>query len=23
MRMWRRVYMDLVRYSGCVCRPSC
>ncbi|MFB6782535.1 putative leader peptide [Streptomyces sp. NPDC056352] len=23
MRMWRRVYMDLVRYAGCVCRPSC
>ncbi|HET6353874.1 MULTISPECIES: putative leader peptide [Streptomyces] len=23
MRLWRRVHMDLVRYAGCVCRPSC
>ncbi|WP_432101531.1 putative leader peptide [Streptomyces sp. WAC 04229] len=23
MRLWRRVHMDLVRYVGCVCRPSC
>ncbi|MET7406901.1 MULTISPECIES: putative leader peptide [Streptomyces] len=23
MRLWRRVHMDLVRYPGCVCRPSC
>ncbi|WP_328499183.1 putative leader peptide [Streptomyces sp. NBC_00414] len=23
MRLWRRVHMDLVRYSGCLCRPSC
>ncbi|MEV5950089.1 putative leader peptide [Streptomyces sp. NPDC051993] len=22
-RLWRRVHMDLVRYAGCVCRPSC
>ncbi|MET7491960.1 putative leader peptide [Streptomyces sp900116325] len=22
MRLWRRVHMDLVRYAGCVCRPS-
>ncbi|MFI5807985.1 putative leader peptide [Streptomyces sp. NPDC051561] len=21
--LWRRVHMDLVRYAGCVCRPSC
>ncbi|MEV8526433.1 putative leader peptide [Streptomyces sp. NPDC052000] len=21
-RLWRRVHMDLVRYAGCVCRPS-
>ncbi|MGP3923839.1 putative leader peptide [Streptomyces sp. 8N616] len=20
---WRRVHVDLVRYAGCVCRPSC
>ncbi|WP_372444861.1 putative leader peptide [Streptomyces coffeae] len=20
---WRRVHLDLVRYAGCVCRPSC
>ncbi|MDT0404043.1 MULTISPECIES: putative leader peptide [Streptomyces] len=23
MHLWRRVHMDLVRYAGCVCRPSC
>ncbi|MEU5219281.1 MULTISPECIES: putative leader peptide [Streptomyces] len=23
MRLWRRVHMDLVRYAGCTCRPSC
>ncbi|MER5225304.1 putative leader peptide [Streptomyces sp. NPDC017248] len=23
MRLWRRVHMDLVRYAGCVCHPSC
>ncbi|WP_347141337.1 putative leader peptide [Streptomyces sp. KPB2] len=23
MRLWRRVHMDLVRYAGGVCRPSC
>ncbi|WP_412126443.1 putative leader peptide [Streptomyces murinus] len=23
VRLWRRVHMDLVRYPGCVCRPSC
>ncbi|MFD4576413.1 putative leader peptide [Streptomyces sp. NPDC058417] len=23
MHLWRRVHMDLVRYPGCVCRPSC
>ncbi|MER8043899.1 putative leader peptide [Streptomyces sp. NPDC058659] len=23
MRLWRRVHMDLVRYAGCMCRPSC
>ncbi|MET9646465.1 putative leader peptide [Streptomyces netropsis] len=22
-RFWRRVHLDLVRYAGCVCRPSC
>ncbi|MER7598921.1 MULTISPECIES: putative leader peptide [Streptomyces] len=22
MRLWRRVHMDLIRYAGCVCRPS-
>ncbi|WP_415925545.1 putative leader peptide [Streptomyces sp. ME19-01-6] len=22
-RFWRRVHVDLVRYAGCVCRPSC
>ncbi|MEU2598018.1 putative leader peptide [Streptomyces hirsutus] len=22
MRLWRRVHMDLLRYVGCVCRPS-
>ncbi|MER8154104.1 putative leader peptide [Streptomyces sp. NPDC094472] len=21
-RFWRRVHLDLVRYAGCVCRPS-
>ncbi|MFD7817849.1 putative leader peptide [Streptomyces sp. NPDC059785] len=23
VRLWRRVHMDLIRYAGCVCRPSC
>ncbi|MFE9230446.1 putative leader peptide [Streptomyces massasporeus] len=23
MRLWRRVHMDLLRYAGCVCHPSC
>ncbi|MEV5240683.1 putative leader peptide [Streptomyces cinnamoneus] len=23
LRFWRRVHLDLVRYAGCVCRPSC
>ncbi|MFI5619929.1 putative leader peptide [Streptomyces sp. NPDC051567] len=23
VRLWRRVHMDLLRYAGCVCRPSC
>ncbi|MFE6774692.1 putative leader peptide [Streptomyces sp. NPDC057676] len=23
LRLWRRVHMDLLRYAGCVCRPSC
>ncbi|MFD3511751.1 putative leader peptide [Streptomyces sp. NPDC058663] len=23
MCLWRRVHMDLVRYAGCVCHPSC
>ncbi|MFE1951492.1 putative leader peptide [Streptomyces sp. NPDC059524] len=23
VRLWRRVHMDLVRYAGCTCRPSC
>ncbi|WP_398978223.1 putative leader peptide [Streptomyces sp. I05A-00742] len=23
MRFWRRVHVDLLRYAGCVCRPSC
>ncbi|MEU4800504.1 putative leader peptide [Streptomyces sp. NPDC023327] len=23
VRLWRRVHMDLVRYAGCVCLPSC
>ncbi|MFE9708116.1 putative leader peptide [Streptomyces sp. NPDC005930] len=23
VRLWRRVHMDLVRYAGCVCCPSC
>ncbi|MFE9802547.1 putative leader peptide [Streptomyces goshikiensis] len=22
VRLWRRVHMDLLRYAGCVCRPS-
>ncbi|MER7741343.1 putative leader peptide [Streptomyces sp. NPDC096538] len=22
MHLWRRVHMDLLRYAGCVCRPS-
>ncbi|WP_376772665.1 putative leader peptide [Streptomyces zagrosensis] len=21
--LWRRVHMDLLRYAGCVCQPSC
>ncbi|MGI5340438.1 putative leader peptide [Streptomyces sp. CA-181903] len=21
-RFWRRVHVDLLRYAGCVCRPS-
>ncbi|MET8894042.1 putative leader peptide [Streptomyces albogriseolus] len=21
--LWRRVHMDLLRYAGCLCRPSC
>ncbi|MGP3987864.1 MULTISPECIES: putative leader peptide [Streptomyces] len=20
---WRRVHLDLLRYAGCVCLPSC
>ncbi|WP_322975615.1 MULTISPECIES: putative leader peptide [unclassified Streptomyces] len=23
VRLWRRVHMDLLRYAGCVCCPSC
>ncbi|WP_309505856.1 putative leader peptide [Streptomyces pyxinae] len=23
VRLWRRFHMDLLRYAGCVCRPSC
>ncbi|MFE9769919.1 MULTISPECIES: putative leader peptide [unclassified Streptomyces] len=23
MHLWRRVHMDLVRYAGCICHPSC
>ncbi|MFF8103655.1 putative leader peptide [Streptomyces sp. NPDC016640] len=23
VHLWRRVHVDLVRYAGCVCRPSC
>ncbi|MEU2914635.1 putative leader peptide [Streptomyces massasporeus] len=23
VRLWRRVHMDLLRYAGCVCHPSC
>ncbi|MFJ4832743.1 putative leader peptide [Streptomyces sp. NPDC088747] len=23
MHLWRRVHMDLIRYAGCVCHPSC
>ncbi|WP_373311727.1 putative leader peptide [Streptomyces mashuensis] len=23
VHFWRRVHLDLVRYAGCVCRPSC
>ncbi|MEU2758863.1 putative leader peptide [Streptomyces sp. NPDC007094] len=23
VRLWRRVHMDLVRYAGSACRPSC
>ncbi|MFG2831767.1 putative leader peptide [Streptomyces sp. NPDC048434] len=22
-RFWRRVHLDLLRYAGCMCRPSC
>ncbi|MFI9720191.1 putative leader peptide [Streptomyces sp. NPDC052396] len=22
-RFWRRVHVDLLRYAGCCCRPSC
>ncbi|WP_373303570.1 putative leader peptide [Streptomyces cinnamoneus] len=22
LRFWRRVHLDLLRYAGCVCRPS-
>ncbi|MFD5080138.1 putative leader peptide [Streptomyces sp. NPDC058371] len=22
VHLWRRVHMDLLRYAGCVCRPS-
>ncbi|MFJ5547261.1 putative leader peptide [Streptomyces sp. NPDC093225] len=22
VRLWRRVHMDLLRFAGCVCRPS-
>ncbi|MEU2086227.1 putative leader peptide [Streptomyces albus] len=21
--LWRRVHLDLLRYAGCVCLPSC
>ncbi|WP_411572642.1 putative leader peptide [Streptomyces anulatus] len=23
VRLWRRAHVDLVRYAGCACRPSC
>ncbi|WP_374935206.1 putative leader peptide [Streptomyces resistomycificus] len=23
VHLWRKVHVDLVRYAGCVCRPSC
>ncbi|MFD3616174.1 MULTISPECIES: putative leader peptide [unclassified Streptomyces] len=23
MHLWRKVHVDLVRYAGCMCRPSC
>ncbi|MFD5630158.1 MULTISPECIES: putative leader peptide [unclassified Streptomyces] len=23
VHLWRRVHMDLIRYAGCVCHPSC
>ncbi|MFI6333367.1 putative leader peptide [Streptomyces sp. NPDC050535] len=23
VHLWRRVHMDLVRYAGCICHPSC
>ncbi|MFJ2830310.1 putative leader peptide [Streptomyces sp. NPDC087263] len=23
MHLWRRVHMDLLRYAGCICHPSC
>ncbi|MEU0967194.1 putative leader peptide [Streptomyces sp. NPDC005917] len=23
VRLWRKVHVDLVRYAGCVCLPSC
>ncbi|MEW2434581.1 putative leader peptide [Streptomyces caniferus] len=22
-RFWRRVHLDLLRYAGCMCPPSC
>ncbi|MFC9849039.1 putative leader peptide [Streptomyces sp. NPDC127595] len=23
VHLWRRVHMDLLRYAGCICHPSC
>ncbi|WP_424215371.1 putative leader peptide [Streptomyces sp. BI20] len=23
VHLWRRVHVDLLRFAGCVCRPSC
>ncbi|MFJ3672950.1 putative leader peptide [Streptomyces sp. NPDC090106] len=23
VHLWRKVHVDLVRYAGCMCRPSC